>query len=172
MRARTKKHLMYIFAVGFILCTASTGWAENLAPEEAVETMSADDMSNCETGSEPSAQVFKLASAATTPGGKPDKPTLKIASIDPVQGKVTAQVVATGEIIHFTVAAAMLKREMLQVGQTISAGRITKINAHGNCRCGQKNDGSCWCVCSELACRTSCTIGECRSGAKGGLLDK
>lgn len=77
---------------------------------------------------------------------------IKIVSVDPEQGRVKAEFVATGEVIHFQLKPEGLKRRGVQPGQTVAIGSMATAGLLGNCACGQKPDGSCWCVTWQDSC--------------------
>jgi len=169
MWTMTKSKLMYVCAVSLMLSAPSGGWANNLSTEKVGDTGA---MNKCETGSEPSALAPQVIAQVTSPSAKPDERSLKIVSIDPVQGKVTAQSIATGKIIHFNLASETLKRHKLRVGQTIGSAFIVAngIQRSGEkpCKCGQHLDGSCACACDVAECVIYCLTGECRGGVTDG----
>lgn len=100
---------------------------------------------------------------AISKAAKLDKRTLKIASVDP-QGKVRAHSTATGQIVNFSVSPETVERYKLRAGQTVDAAFIGRFNLNRYCPCGQKSDGSCWCVADVDACCGSlhgCPMGSC-----------
>lgn len=77
-----------------------------------------------------------------------DRSMFKIISVDQVTGKVVAQSMVTGEFAQINVPPAAIAR------RKVTSGRIIKITpgVNGNCPCGQRSDGSCWCVPSIPEC--------------------
>lgn len=77
-----------------------------------------------------------------------DRWMFKIISVDPVTGKVVARSMATGEVAQIKVPPAAIPRRKMTSGRKI---KITP-GANGNCPCGQRADGSCWCVSNIPEC--------------------
>jgi hypothetical protein len=100
---------------------------------------------------------------AISKAAKLDKRTLKITSVDP-QGNVRAHSTATGQIVNFSVSSETLETQKLRAGKTIDAAFIGRFNINRVCPCGQKSDGSCWCVADVEACcgpQHGCPMGSC-----------
>lgn len=77
-----------------------------------------------------------------------DRWMFKIISVDQVTGKIVARAMATGEVAQIAVPRAAIARHRITTGIKI---KITP-GANGNCPCGQRADGSCWCVSSIPEC--------------------
>src|SRR5437870_5445864 len=164
MWTMTKSKLMYVCAVSLMLGARSAGWANNLSTEKVGDTGA---INKCETESEPSALAPQVTAQVTSPSAKPDERSLKIVSIDPVQGKVTAQSIATGKLIHFNLAPGTLKRQNLRVGSLIGFEFIAANGRQapgdtGKCECGQERDGSCACSCLVKKCVNYCCVACCK----------
>src|SRR5437867_2961178 len=124
MRTITKGNLIWVWAIGLMLGAAAAGSAADLPDEKIRATGATHDVNACE------AQALQVAQA-TAPGAKPDERALKIVSIDSARGGVTAQSLATGKMIQFTVAPQTLKSHNLRAGQTIGFAFIVANRIRG-----------------------------------------
>jgi hypothetical protein len=93
------------------------------------------------------------ASLAAEPVGAKPQPTVRkltfeIVSVDPATGVVMAKSTLDGEVAKIVVPPSAVKAHRLQRGKKI---KLTP-GANGNCACGQRADGSCWCVSSIPEC--------------------
>ena len=169
MWTMTKSKLMYVCAVSLMLGAPSGGWANNLSTEKVGDTGSTHEVASCETEGAPIARAAEVVAQATSPGGQP-RDTLRIVSVDPVQGKVTAQSTTTGKTLHYVLRPEALRRHKLSVGRTVAFEAMVGIaKLDGNCEpCGgQHRDGTCICNCNVPGCQASCDLGECGK-VKGG----
>ena len=80
-----------------------------------------------------------------------DERNVKIVSVDETRGVVKAEFETSRETTTFTYDPDALKKKALRVGQTMAVGSMATA-ARGKCHCGQKNDGTCWCVKSIIYC--------------------
>jgi hypothetical protein len=92
---------------------------------------------------------------------------VRITSIDTAQGKVTVQLLATGEQIYFNIPSSNIQAHRLAVGQNVRIGAMRSLQMGGTCPCGQHTDGTCACACGVPGCTGPCKVGECRNGVKG-----
>lgn len=92
---------------------------------------------------------------------------VRITSIDSAQGKVSVQVLATGDQIYFNIPNSSIQAHNLAVGQTMAFASLRGLQAGGTCPCGQHTDGTCACACGVPACEVACKFGECRNGVQG-----
>jgi hypothetical protein len=93
----------------------------------------------------------------------PDMRMFKPLSIDKVTGKISAQSVATGEVVQLRVSPQEIARHKMTVGVPFDVA-TPSITAEGRCKCGQKSDGSCWCVSDVPQCcgpLHGCPIASC-----------
>jgi len=160
----SKDHLLCVCAVALMLGAAPiASWAETLAMEEgeATDAGKAQAMNKCESASSPIGRALLIAEPTTSPGEKPDKPVFRITSVDPKEGKVTAEHIENGQTVEFRVDPEVRTRSVqpLNVGSAIGFGFISKNGIGGKCPCGQRSDGSCWCSCDY--CVEACCMGCC-----------
>ena len=80
-----------------------------------------------------------------------DMRNIKIVSVDKAKGIVKAQFVATGEPTTFLVTNESLTRPNMRGGETVAVSSMATA-VQGKCFCGQKNDGTCWCVKTVTGC--------------------
>jgi len=104
---------------------------------------------------------------ATGPAPAAPLDGLRITAISASQGRVTVQLVRTGEQLYFNVPSSGIQAHNLAVGQTVPFAQMCSLQARGICPCGQHTDGTCACACGVRACEGSCKIGECRNGVGG-----
>jgi hypothetical protein len=92
---------------------------------------------------------------------------VRITSIDAAHGRVTVQLLATGQQIYFNVPSSSIQAHSLAVGQTVGIQSLRSLQMGGLCPCGQHTDGTCACACDYTACKVACKFGECRNGMQG-----
>jgi len=79
---------------------------------------------------------------------KVEEVTFKIVSVDVATGVVMAKSTVDGEVAKLVVPPKAITAHKLQAGKPIKIAP----GANGNCACGQRADGSCWCVSSVPEC--------------------
>jgi hypothetical protein len=87
---------------------------------------------------------------------------IKIISVDSAKGIVKAEFVTTGQITNFRVKPEALKKPEMRAGQTVAIGSMATASVDGKCLCGQRNDGTCWCVKNITGCCSSPSTPDCR----------
>jgi hypothetical protein len=93
-----------------------------------------------------------------------DKTNLKVLAIDRAKNVMTTESVTTGEIVTFALKPDAFKDPAIAIGQMHSSAVFGRWGDNGRCACGQRSDGSCWCVSSEPACCGpfhGCPMGGC-----------
>jgi len=158
-----------------MLCLALLGMGL-ATPAWATDQMAStlEGQSSCEDGqpmlvAEGAGEIGKETDPAQSGGvheravPHPSIRMFKPLSIDAVTGRVMAQSMATGKTVQIDVAPSAIARHRMTVGVPFDVGEYAG-DAHGNCRCGQYADGSCYCVSSVDKCcgpLHGCPIASC-----------
>lgn len=115
----------------------------------------------CALGAWLVAASFAAEPVGAKPPAKAEPVTFKIVSVDPATGVVMAKSTVDGEVARLVVPRSAITAHKLQTGGKI---KITP-GANGNCPCGQRSDGTCWCVSDVPAC---CGFPACPMASCGG----
>lgn len=148
--------------VALALGVTPAGQAENLSLDPSVTGKLVRDGEACEMETKLLVQARKRAPQGTAPAAKRGGHLVKILGIDLRRGLVTGQVLATGEVVQVKMSVSTIKKRRIRSGQTLGIGPLA-AGAKGRCKCGQKQDGSCWCTGEQPCCgpQAGCPIASC-----------